>query len=463
MNITKESTGELTALLKVEVTEDDYLEKVNKALKDYQRKANVPGFRPGKVPFGMMKKMYGTSVMADEVNKLVSEELRSFLRASEQKTLGYPIPNDKKTSEVDWSSQGNFDLFFDIGFAPEFELNLSDGVLVDYYKIKVNEQQVDDEIKRLADEYANVEKVDSSEINDWITGDIIQLGEDGNIIKNGFNHDTYIHPLKIKDETQQARFIGLKTGDVVEFDLRTVFPENDDAARLLRMTEKEALGISGLFRFVVEQISRVTPAEMNATFFAKVFPDHEEELDEAEFRRLVTRNLEKAYEPESDKKFMQDAVDSLIEGHGLNLPEDFLKRWMLESNREEVTREEIEKDFPKLIRSLKWDMIKQKITKQHNIKVSDEDVRTYVKSYFIAKFGQDTENEDGRMQEFISRILSKEEDAERIETDIFNMRMLQVMKDNLKLNIKETSVEDFIDLVNNTCCHDHDHEDHHHY
>lgn len=460
MNITKEPTGELTAMLKVEVKEEDYQEKVNKILKDYQRKANMPGFRPGKVPFGMIKKMYGTAVMADEVNKLVSEELTAYLRENEIKMLGYPIPNDEKTGAIDWNEQANFDLFFDIGLAPQFDLKFSDQITVDYYKIKVSEEQVDEEVKRLTQQHGNMDKVEKAEEQDWIDGDMIQLDDENNPLENGIKTESYIYPSSLKTEEQKAIFIGLKAEDSVEFELRELFYENKDIARLLKLTEKEAANISGRFRFVVKTISRMIPAEMNEEFFAKVFPG-QEITDEKVFRLFISENMEKNYSTESDKKFLQDTVDKLMELNSFDLPEEFLKRWMVESNRGEVSREEIDKDFPNLAKSLKWDLVKQNIAKKNNIKVTDEDMENYVKSYFASRFGQTIDDEDPRMKDLIRQVLSKTEDAEKIEADIFNARLIQVMKDTLTLEIKETSVEDFISMMGADNEHNHDHGHHH--
>lgn len=468
MNISKESTSELTATLRVEIKEEDYLEKANKILKDYQRKANVPGFRPGKVPIGMVKKMYGTAVMAEEVNKLVSEELNKYVRDNEIKLLGYPIPNDEKTGIIDWNNQNSFDLFFDIGLAPEFELNFSDQISVDYFRIKPGKEQIDEEVNRLAQQHGRMDKVEVSEENDWIDGQLVQLDTDGNELEKGHNADTYIYPPSIRNEEQKSRFIGLKTDDILDFDLRVLFPENKDIARLLKVTEKEAASKYGIFRFTVKDISRMVPAEINNELFIKLFPG-EEELDEEDFRGLIAGQMEKNFSTESDKKFLQDAVNKIMDLNTFDLPEEFLKRWMLESNQGKVTEQEIEKDFPNLTKSLKWDLVKQKIGRQYNIRVTDEDLENYVKAYFAGRFGQTVYEDDDKMKDLIKRVLSKEEDAERIEADIFNARLLQVMKDQLNLQTKEITLEDFITLIGASQKHDHDHDhdhdnvhDHHH-
>jgi trigger factor len=463
MNIIKEKTGELEAILRVEVKEEDYLEKVNKVLKDYQRKANMPGFRPGKVPFGLVKKMYGTAVLADEVNKMVSEELTSYLRKNEIRMLGYPIPDNEKTGEVDWQSQHDFDLFFKIGFAPSFDLKFSEETEVDYYQIKVDDEQLDEEVKRLAEQHGTTADAEVSEEEDWIDGDIVQLDEEGNEPEVGINAESYIYPKSIENEDHKKLFIGLKEGDSIDFDLREVFPSNKDIARLLKIIETEAGNIHGKFRFSVKKISRMVPAIMDEEFYKKVFPD-KEELDEKQFRETIRELMEKNYLTESDKKFFQDAVEKLMEMHQINLPEEFLKSWMLESNKEEITAAEIEKDFPNLAKSLQWDLLKQKIAEEYDIKVSDEDIRNYIRNYFEGRFGQEMQADDQRWQEIVNNVLSKQEDADRIEADIFNSRLLSVLKDKLSLKTKDTSLDEFIAMVKQYQeSHDHDHNhDHEH-
>lgn len=462
MNITKESTGELTAQIIVEVSEQDYSERVNRVLKDYQRKANMPGFRPGKVPFGIVRKMYGNAVMADEVNKQVSEELTSFIKDNEIKMLGYPVPNDEKTGHIDWGVQKDFSLYFDIGLAPQFEIQPFENITVPYHSIKVSDEKIDEEINRLSEQHGTVEKVETAEEKDWISGDIIKIDENGNPVAGADAVESYIYPASLKDIESKSLFIGLGEHEMVEFDLRSVFSDNKDIARLLKITEKEAENMEGNFRFTVKEVSRLTPAEVNEELFEKAFPGQEVK-DEKLFRERVAESIARNYTPESDKLFMQEAVDKIMEQHEFNLPEDFLKRWMLESNRGEVTKEEIEKDFSSVAKSLKWDLVKQKIAKKYDIKVTRKEMEDFVKMYFYSRFGQMPDENDERMKEIVDRVLNKGEDAERIEADIFNNHLLQVLKKELTLENNEVSLDEFIAIAGSKHEHDHDHDhDHHH-
>jgi trigger factor len=460
MNITKELTGENTALLKVEVKEEDYQETVNKKLKEYQRKAQLPGFRPGKIPFGMVKKMFGTSLMADEVNKLVSESLSTYLMENEIRMIGQPIPNSEKTGTIDWSTQSNFDLFFDIGLSPEIDLVFSEQVSLDYYKIKAKDDLVEEEVKRLAEQFGTIAELDVSEEKNWLDGEIAELDQEENVPENAAATKTYIYPASIAEDQQKQIFIGLKVNDTVDFNLRSVFPSNKDIARLLKITETAAGSKEGKYRFKVKKISRMIPAEMNEYFFNKVYPDVED-MDEAKFRSLLTDDIERSYSGESDKKFLQDAVEKLMEIHEVNLPEDFLKRYMYETNRDKVSREDVQKDFGDVMRSLKWDILKQKIAQKHNITVSKNDLRDYVKAYFQSRYGQQSEDDDERMNEVINKVLSKEEETERIESDIFNGRLLQLMKQTFTLNTIEVKLEEFIAMMSDKNGHSHHHEHEH--
>jgi len=461
MNITKEPNGELTALVKIEVSEEDYIEKVNKVLKDYQRKASIRGFRPGKVPFGYVKKMYGSAVTADEVNKLISENLTTYLRDNEIKILAYPIPNNEKTGVINWSIQGSFDFYFDIGLAPEFELKFSDQITVEYFQIKASEEQVEDEVKRLTDQFGKLENVETSAENDWIDGELLQLDPDNNILDGGINTETYIYLPSIANVESRAVFTGLAVGDFVDFDFKTMFPENKAAARVLKLTEKEAAAIEGKFRFTVKAIIRRVPAEINQEFFKNVFPD-KENLSEATFRMLVGSSIERQFSPESDKKFMHDAVGKIMELNHFNLPDEFLKRWLIETSNGKFTAGEVEKDFPKLVRNFKWDLVKQKIAKAHNIEVTEAEVRNYVKAYFMSRLSHQVEEDSEQMEKMIDRVLSKEADIEKIEADIFNQKLTAVMKQNLSVVVKEVSVEEFTAMYRAEHSHDHDHDHHHH-
>jgi len=395
-------------------------------------------------------------LMADEVNKLVSENLATYLSENKIRMIGQPIPNSEKTGNIDWNAESNFDLFFDIGLSPEIDLVFSEQVNLDYYKITADEEHVDVEVKRLAEQHGTMTETEVSEEKDWLDGVITELDEEGNMPESAAGIETYIYPASIAEEQQRQMFTGLKVNDTVDFELRSVFPSNKEIARLFSITETAAEKKEGNYCFEVEKISRMIPAEMNVELFSKAYPDAEE-MDEAKFRSLLKEDIERSFSGESDKKFLQDAVEKLMEIHEINLPEAFLKKYILETNRDKLTPEDVEKDFGDVMKSLKWDMLKQEIAQKHHITVSKEDMRDYVKAYFQSRYGQQLKEDDDRMNEVISKVLSKEEDAERIESDIFNGRLLQLMKQTFTLNTIELKLEEFIAMMSDK----HDHSQHH--
>ncbi|MDP2423709.1 MAG: trigger factor [Bacteroidales bacterium] len=448
MNISKESTGELAATLKVEVTADDYSEKVNKSLKDYQRKANLPGFRPGKVPVGMIKKMYGQAVVADEVNKLVSEALTNYLHTNKLNIIGYPMPNDEKTPQVNWQPDTEFTLFFDLGLAPDFELNLSKDIEVDYYKILSDEDTVNSEIEHLRESQGDLEHPEITEENDWLNGDLFQIDERGAELQGGQKAQSYFFLRTISDNGQRQRFVGLRAGDTIDFDIRQVLKSDSAIARSLRITESKAKHVQGMFRLVVSDISRMVAAEMNATFFERVFPGHDD-MDEEHFRNHLRERIQSSYTGESDKLFLQEALEKLIEANPFNLPETFLKRLVKGNSRKEVTVEDIEKDYPTMVNGFKWELIRQKISSIFSLEVSDEDVKELVKSYFTQRYGHQLEIDDKKLITVVDGFMKKKEEVEKAKDELFGRRLLQVLTSNLTLNTKEVTLEEFIDMNSN--------------
>lgn len=456
MNITHESTGELTATLKVEVSESDYIESVNKKLKEYQRKSNMPGFRPGKVPFGMIKKLYGHATMLDEVNNIVSKEITSYIHKKELKIIGYPLPDYEKGGHIDFGSQPDFELFYEMGFRPDFELRFSDEIILDYFKIKCSEDDLENEIIQLKQTYGQFINPELSEQGDWIDGNFEQLGENGQPLGDGISVKNYINPSSLHTEDQKARFTGLKKGDQVIFNIREVFPDNKDIAHLLKVKASKAHEIAGMFSFTVSQISRMIPAEVNEDLFNRVFPETED-MNETKFRNLLRSSVEYRREPESDRKFFEDAKEKLFELHSFSLPEDFLKKLMLERSEEKITAEDIEKDFPDLIRNLKWDIIRERIFEKFDIKVTEDEKRNLVMRYFEQHAGMDLAVHDNRIKDSIDKILSNEEESEKIENQLLSSKLLTIMKNTFTLRTKEVTLGEFFDLIGNVSPSNHHH------
>jgi len=360
MNITQESTGDLTATVKIELVKEDYEDQVNTVLKDYQRKANMPGFRPGKVPMGMVKKMYGNAVLAEEVNKIISENLNNYLTDNKIKTLGHPLPNEDRQEMIDFETQETFDFFFDLGLQPEVSTELSDNIKVDYHKIKVDDKSV----------------------------------------------NKYIEDLRQKN------------GKPIEGE------EGDEGA------------------------PKIEPAELNEEFYAAVFPGVEIK-DEATFREKLAEQLEVTFAQESDRLFMRHTADTLIDESGVQLPDEFMKRWLTESGEAQIKPEDIDTHYNEYARALKWQLIESKIVADHDIQVSPDDVREQIMGYFQTP-GEVDEETKKRLNDIADSIMQNQEEVKRIYDQLLDTRMRDLLKSTVKLRNKEISYDDFIKLATET-------------
>lgn len=472
MLITQESTGEMTATIQVKVTEEDYLENVNKQLKDRQRKAVIPGFRPGKVPLGHIKKMYGVALILEEVNKLVSEKLMAYIQDNNIPVLGYPIPDEKSASQIDWHTQTEFDLNYNIGLVPEFELKFSDEVKVDYYRITADEVQINEQIVQLTKRFGSETNVEVSDAEDLLKGKIVKLNDDNSVPEGVEPTESVIYPKQFESSEKQALFVGLKNGDSLDFDLREYFPNTKDVVKVLKIYEKEAKEAKGNYRFTVDEISRLIPAEINDDFYKSVYP-HIEDIDESKFRAVVKSEIEMQYVQETDKKFLQEAVQKLMEVNNFDLPVGFIRAWMLDRQNGKISQEDIEKELPGIIENLRWDIIRNKIFDTYELHVTEKDIRDYVRNYFVQRFGPAVNEDPERLEKFIDETLKKQKDAEKIEEELLTRRLLTVMQGVLKPQIREVSLAEFIELNfpqhshghvhDEHCNHDHDHDhDHEH-
>ena len=408
MNITRENTGELTATIKLEISAEDYTETVNKTIRDYQKKANIPGFRPGHVPQGLIRKMYGKAVMAEEVNKLISDSLNNFIREQKIDILGNPIPNQEKNSAVNFDAQTNFDFYFDIGFAPEFRIPLGIETTVEDYQIVVDDIMVDNYIgetrKRFGTKTASGDTPQSS---------------------------------KPESEVSELTPAGKKdAGSTPET------PENEGAAEGTR-----------------EKPVEIIPAELNREFFTKVYPGENLETEE-EFRERIRKDASASFQAETDKIFFNKASEALIRDTQLDLPDEFLKRWLLEYNEGKYTKEQIEKDYPSFRESMKWQLLENKIIRENQIKINDEDIRNYIRTVMLRRVG--TEFVDPEMEKkydsVVDAFMQNKEQVQRINDQLYNARMLELFKNKLTVTKKEVSYDEFIRIASETHPHGHEHE-----
>ena len=449
MNITKESTGDLTATIKIELKEDDYQEQVKKVLKDYQRKANIPGFRAGKVPFGMINKMYGKAVMAEEINKVVSDSLNQFIVDEKLDILGYPLPNTEKSETIDFDNQKEFEFFFDIGLSPEFEIALNDKVKANYYEIKADEEIVNKYLDDLRSRHGEISNPEVVEEGDTVKGELVELDEEKNPKENGFNRTSAFALSTIKLKTELKKFMGKKVGGELIFNPMKATKSAIDTATMLGISTEEAEKIDSNFSYTITEITRRKPAELTPEFFKIIYPQDKIENEE-QLKERIKKDAEISFVAESDRQFMNNAVEKLVEMAKIDLPDEFMKRWILENGQGKMTEEQIESQYDSYSNSLKWQLIEAKLVKEHSIKVSEEDVRNQIKSYFSSMQEKQDEETEKRMDEIVNSIMQNREETKRIYDQLYDKKLLDLFKENIKQVKKSVTYDEFVKLATQT-------------
>jgi trigger factor len=464
MNITQEKIDELNSVLKVEVSAEDYQTKVEKSLKDHQKKMNLPGFRPGKVPFTVVKKMYGKAVLVDEINKMVIDSMYEYLGQNNIDILGNPLPNKEKMDKVDFDTQSNFEFFYDLGLSPQFEMDSLDSIEAKYYNIAINDNVVDkylNDIRRRFGKYSNPEETADG---DLIYCEFSELDESSNPREGGINHKSSIALDLVKNKTSKNKFIGLKKDQTIDLDIVKVFNDNHEVSMMLNIDESKVAELKNLIRIKIMAISRVELAPLDKELFEKVYKTDNIETEE-QLRERIKKDAEVSFSTESDKNFVDNVVHLLIEKTKITLPDAFLKRWLLETNNEKFTAEQIEKEYAIYTDSLKWQLLENKLLKDNNIEVTRDSVKEYIKDYFRKSVpaGADSDMPDDKLDGIAERMLQNKEEAKRLYDKIYDDKVRELFKSKIKMKKEEVTYEEFIKLATSKHDHHHDHDhDHEH-
>ena len=436
MNVTRENIDALNATVRINIVKTDYEEKVEKKLREYRRTASIKGFRPGHVPFTMIKKMYGTTVLVDEINTIVSESLSEYIKNEKLDILGDPIPKHDEHS-FDPANSEEFTFSFELGLAPEFEVSLSKKLKLTRYLIEPDAKMIADYVDNYARRNGEFVSIKTSEEKDVLKGSVVSA--DGSIT----NDDASLSVDLVKDETLKKEFIGKGEGDTVTFDIRTAFPNDYEIAGILRKQKDEVKDLNGLFTLTVREFTRFMPAENDQALWDKVYGEGTVTSAE-EFEAKVTGEIRQYFSRETDYKLRTDARDTLLKKTAFELPEEFLKRWLLRVN-EKTTAEDIEKDWDHFRDDLRWQLIKNKVAKENGIKITDEEILAEAKEFTRAQFSQyglyyATEEQ---ITSFAKDMLKKEDDARRIAEKVLDTRVLDVVIEAMKVEDKQVSAEEF--------------------
>ena len=445
MNIQFEAPDKINGVLTITVEKEDYSEKVEKTLKDYRKRANVPGFRPGMAPMGMIKKQYGTAVKVDEINRLLGDKLMGYIRENNIQMLGEPLPNEKQV-EQDLSQDGPFTFVFDIAVAPEFKAELTEKDKIDFYTIKVDDKLIDDQVQMYASQAGEFVKAEVFSGNDTMTGDLRQLDDKGNTLEGGITTDSaMIMPAYIKEEAQRKLFDGAKAGDIITFNPKEAYPDNDaEVAAMLKVDKELVKDLTADFSFQVTEIRHFQPAEVNQALFDRVFGEGTCK-DEKAFRQKISDGVSAQLVQNSDFKFLMDVRAYLEKKVGdLQFPEALLKRVMLNNNKEKGA-DYVEQNFEGSIRELKWHLIKEQIVAACGIKIEDDDLKAVAKEAVRAQFAQyGMQNvPDDVLENYAAEQLKKRENVDNFVDRAIDAKLTQALKTVVKLNEKAVSLEDF--------------------
>ncbi len=446
MNISFEIADKVNGLLTLTIDQSDYQENVEKTLKNYRKKANFPGFRPGMVPMGLIKKQYGTSVKVDEVNKLLGEKIYEYIRENKIQMLGDPLPNEEKQQPVDFESNGPMTFVFDIAVAPEFKAELSGRDKVTYYTINVDDKLIDQQVEMYASRAGQYEKAEKYEAKDMLKGDLRELDEKGNTKEGGITVESAVlMPEYIKVEAQKKLFEGAKLGDIITFNPRKAYPENDsEMAALLKIKREEVGEHTSDFSYQITEISRFKPAAVDQQLFDQVFGEGAVK-DEKAFRAKIAEDLQKQLVVNSDYKFLLDVRAHLEKKVGkLEFPEAMLKRIMLNNNKDRGA-EFVEKNFEMSIKELEWHLIKEKLVAAQEIKVEDDDLKNIAKEAARAQFAQYGMSNvpDEYLENYAKEMMSKKENLDNLVDRAVDAKLTEKLKTVVKLEEKAISLDDF--------------------
>ncbi|HOP57803.1 MAG TPA: trigger factor [Bacteroidales bacterium] len=443
MNITRENIDDLNAVLNIQVEKTDYEDKVEKILRDYRKKANIKGFRPGMVPIGLIRKMYGTAAKIEEVNKTISDSIQKYLSDEKLEILGDPLPKTSEEENIDFETQDEFNFSFELGLAPVVDLKINKKNKVNLYEITVDEKMINDHKENYTRRFGDFKNVDKVGEKDMVKGKIEPLDNEGNTVSEESVEDTSVAVDIIKDEEIKKTFIEKKPGDTVDFNIRKAFPDDNEIAGLLRIDKEKIENIRETYRITIKEISRFYPAEIDQDLFDKIYGENTVKTEE-EFNKKIEEEIAVSLKGESNYKLMQDIRNMVIEKTDLPLPEDFLKKWLLKVN-ENTTSEQIEKEFDSFKKDLKWQLIKNKVAKDNEIKITEEELTKEAENitrYQFQQYGIYYAT-DEQISNYARETLKRENDAKKIADNILDNKVIDALKEIINIQPKSVTAEEF--------------------
>ena len=448
MNVSLKNNDAVSGIVKLEIVKADYAEQVEKSLRSFRQKANVPGFRKGMVPMSMVKKMYGKHVLVEEVNKLVSENLFKYIRENNVNILGEPMPNQTEQKEINFDTDEDFEFCFDVAFAPEINIELSKNDKLPFYQVAIDDEMLNNQVESYCANFGTYEAAEEVEEKDLVKGTVAELEngspKEGGIVTEG----VVLMPMYIKNEEEKAKFLGAKVNSVIVFNPSKAFEGAEaEISSFLKIDKEKVAETTGDFSFEIKEVSRHKNADLNQELFDKVFGEGVVNSEE-EFKNKIKEALAEQFAPQSDFKFLTDIRDVLVEKAGeLAFADDLLKRWLLAAN-EKNTKESIEEDYPKIIEDLKYHLIKETLVKKNNLKVEDADIEGFAKRVAKAQFAQYgmLSVPEDVLDNYAKDMLKNKQTLQNIIDRAVEEKLAAWLKEQIELEVKEVSAEEFAKL-----------------
>jgi len=450
MNVSMQNVDKVSALLTVNIEKADYQEKVEKVLKKYRQQANIPGFRKGMVPMSLIKKQFGKSVTAEEVDRLMQEKVNEYIRENKVNMLGMPLPNEEKMQPIDFDTQENFEFVFDIALAPEFKAELTEKDAIDFYTIAVSDEMVNSQVEMYAQRASKYDKVDSYQDRDMMKGLLAELDAEGNTKEGGIQVEgAVMMPSYMKNDDQKAIFNGAKVNDVLVFNPSVAYEGNAaELSSLLKIKKEEVEGMKSDFSFQIEEITRAIPAALDQALFDQVFGEGAVKSED-EFRGKIKEGIAAQFVADSNYKFLLDVRNYLMEKVGkLEFPDALLKKIMLLNNQDK-DESLVEENYDKSIEELTWHLIKEQLVEANGIKVEQDDLLAIAKENTrmqFAQYGMMNLPED-MVENYAKDMLKKKENVEGLVNRAVDSKLIVALKGKVALNNKEVSFDEFNEML----------------
>jgi trigger factor len=438
MNITRENIDELNAVVKVNIAKEDYSGKVEKVLKDYRKNANIPGFRKGHVPMGMVKKQYGKAVLVDEVNKLLQDSLNKYLTEEKLDVLGNPLP--KEQENFDWDSE-TYTFEFELGLSPQFEVSLDNKEPITHYKIVAGDEMIENQVKTMQKQYGKLVSKEAAEEGDQLTGSFKNEEE-------GIDAQTTLPIEKIKGKKNKDKFIGAKAGDVISLKTKGLFEDEHDLMEFLKVEHDKAHDLDVKVEFTVSEINKQELADLDQELFDKLFGQGEV-TSVTELKEKIKEDAAKQFEQQGDQQLLNDVTEMLIENTKFDLPKEFLQKWIQSAGEKELSEEEAKEEYEKSEKGLRFQLIEGKLIAEHDLQVKFEDLKAFAKDRIkeqMAQFGQ-MNPEEKELDDIAARILSNQDEVKRLSEQLMNQKLLELYKEKVNLEEKEVTYEEFVKEV----------------